>query len=97
MDEEPIKIDISLTNLPEDTEYIIKKRFILNTDGSLLYEWARLHYESDLQPLDFQYLQETCVPRMYMEFEASENGTVSVHAELQANEVVFINIHPRIR
>lgn len=94
---DPVELDIVLDELPDDTEYIVKRRVICDGEGSLLYEWSRFHYESELETMDFKYLQDTCFPRMFMERMKVEKGKLHLSVKLQPNEVDFLHIFLRMK
>ncbi len=94
---DPVEIDIVLDQLPDDMEYIMKRRMILDGEGSLLYEWSRFQYERELESMDFKYLHDACFPRMLMQRMRAEKGKLHISVKLQPNEVDFLHIFSKAK
>ncbi len=82
-----------LKNLEEDAEYVIKSRVVNSDQGSVLDEWKRLGYESDLRSEDIAYLQSICNPRVYLERKTAKEGAISMTVTLQPHEIRLIHIY----
>lgn len=87
------KLDITLLNLPSDTDYTVKRRTINRQNGSLLNEWKNFQYSRKLQGADVKYIRECCFPRMSMYQDSSRRGRLRIHIELEPHEITLLHIY----
>lgn len=89
----PIRFELALRGLPEGAEYVIKTRSVSRNHGSVLDEWAGLHYERHLERADIHYLSEICVPRLQMGHERVSAGRLTVPVLLEEDEFQLLHIY----
>ncbi len=91
-DLDPIELTFQLSGLPEDSVCTVRVRAISSAEGSILGEWQKLQFETDLSPHDIRYLSETCCPRLTMFTEQVRSGTLTVKQTVHPNDVLLIHI-----
>lgn len=94
-DQDPIDLNFTLDNMPQDAVYTVKVRRINENEGSILCEWGKFQYESYLEGHDVKYLRGTCFPRMAMKKLNVKGGMLQITETVQANEVVLLHIYER--
>jgi beta-xylosidase len=68
------------------------RQYILNQDhGSLYNAWMRLSAVEELQAMEIDWLKNTCVPAMQIDFVSCE-AALSLDYELESNEIRFLEI-----
>ena len=73
--------------------WIIKKRTINSSRGSILSEWKKLQYSTELSSSDIMYLRSICVPQMTIEKIEVEKNILSYAMNLESNEVSLLHIY----
>ena len=91
-DSDDLTFNFILENM-ESCFWSIKKRSINSRHGSILDEWKKLQYATDLKPSDIGYLNNICIPQMIIEKNRISNGILSFETTLEKNEVCLIHIY----
>ena len=86
-------LELELTGLEENDEYVIKTRSVSRNHGSILDEWKRLGYENRPEREDVKYLREICVPHLSMEHSRVMNGKLHHRILLDEQEFQLIHIY----
>ena len=94
-DQDSIDLSFTLEHLPRDAVYTVKSRRINEREGSILCEWGKLQYETNLESTDVKYLWEACFPRMTMRKLTAKGDVLQITETVQANEVVLLHIYER--
>lgn len=89
----PVDIDLTLFNLPDNTRYIVKRRTINQYSGNILNEWKKFHYYTELSSNDIKYMRSVCIPDMSMEKLISIKGKIQIKITLQSQEVSLLHIY----
>lgn len=92
-DDQPVKLEIELEDMPVNEKFIIKRRTVNREKGSILSEWKRFQYENDLDGSDVKYLRETCIPGLSMEKRETGKGRLQFDVTLQEHEISMIHIY----
>lgn len=92
--ENPMKLDITLKNLPFNISYTVKGRRISHESGSILDEWEKLNFAKDLSETDLRYLSEICVPHISMFTAKVSDHSLPIHITLKKHEFVLYHIFP---
>ncbi len=88
----PLDLSVQISDL-EDGEYVVKTRRMNRSEGSLLAEWAKLDFATDLTRQDIRYLLTASFPRLTMQKQKTDQGKFSFSIELEAHEVCMIHIY----
>lgn len=91
--EDPAELEITLKYLPENIRYVMKRRTVNTDHGSLLSEWKKFQYDTQLTGSDIKYIRESCFPEMSMERQTVKNGKLKIKHILQAHEVTIFHIY----
>ena len=91
MDSLPVKI--TLRGL-SDGCYVIKKRYLSPEEGSLLCEWGRFDFDTNLNSQEVKYIRHGCFPRMSMRKASVTDGTLTISGELSPLEMELIQVYP---
>lgn len=92
----PVSLDITLSHLPDNTMYIIKRRTLNQQEGCILNEWEKFQYASELSNSDVKYLRKSCHPGMSMEKKATKNGNLNIQLTLQSHEISLLHIYENV-
>lgn len=96
-DSDPVEIVITLEKMPQNKNYVIKKRYVAPQEGSLLAEWKKFQYDAGLLPSNLRYIKDACFPRMSMERQATIGGQLKLDLILRPHEIALIHIHEEVR
>lgn len=88
----PLNINIQISDL-EDGEYVVKTRRMNRREGSLLAEWSKLDFATDLTRQDIRYLTTASFPRLTMQKQKTEQGQFTFPIELEAHEICLLHIY----
>lgn len=88
----PSEIAIRISDL-EDGEYVVKTRRMNRREGSLLAEWSKLDFATDLNRQDIRYLLTASFPRLQMQKLKTDDHAVQLSVELEAHEVCLVHIY----
>jgi beta-xylosidase/AraC-like DNA-binding protein len=83
-------ISLNLTGLIPGS-YKIRQEILNHDHGSLYDAWVRLSAAEDLQTMEIEWLKNTCVPTMHLDFVSCGKG-LSLDCELEPNEIRFLEI-----
>lgn len=92
--EEKVILEMEITNLEKDGEYLIKEEVVNSTSGSIQDEWKTLGNQEELGKSEIQYLRNVCIPKIYMKQFTCVEGKLSFHIELEPHEMRLIHISP---
>jgi len=79
--------------LEPDAEYVIKKHVVNQEYGSVMDEWKRLGFETEMRSNDIDYLKSVCVPRIQMKRRTAQQGQIVLEARLLAHEMQLLHIY----
>ena len=92
--EEKVILEMEITNLEKDGEYLIKEEVVNSTSGSIQDEWKTLGNQEELGKAEIQYLRNVCIPKIFMKQFTCVEGRLSFHIELEPHEMRLIHISP---
>lgn len=85
------KFTLKLEGVGENTWYIVKRRSVNESHGSIIGEWGRFGNDSHLERSDIKYLQEMCVPGITRTKIMTQGNTLTLDIEMEAEE--FCSFH----
>lgn len=88
-----LDIRIIMKNMPLNAIYTIKKYCISEEEGSILHEWNKFQFDTQLERSDIKYIQNACYPRIYMEKQEAVSNHLTVHAKLHPHEIMLIHVY----
>ena len=92
--EEKVILEIELSNMERNGEYLIKEEVVNSSNGSIQDEWKKLGNQEELRKSEIQYLKNICIPRIYMKHFICAEGRLRFHIELEPHEMRLIHIFP---
>lgn len=92
-DEEKERIEFSLEGLEHDGVYLLKEEVVNNKNGSIQDEWKLLGNQEELGSGEIRYLQNICIPKLYMEHVVCVDGKISFGVTLEPHEMRMIYIY----
>lgn len=92
--EEKVVLEMEITDLERDGEYLIKEEVVNSLYGSVQDEWRTLGNQEELGKPEIQYLANICVPKIYMKQFTCVEGKLNFHIELEPHEMRLIHISP---
>lgn len=92
--EEKVILEMEITNMERDGEYLIKEEVVNNYNGSIQDEWKILGNQEELGKPEIQYLKNICIPKIFMKQFVCVEGRLSFHIELEPHEMRLILISP---
>ena len=92
--EEKVILEIELTNMERNGEYLIKEEVVNGSSGSVQDEWKTLGNQEELRKSEIQYLKNICIPRIHMKQFVCTEGRLRFHIELEPHEMRLIHIFP---
>lgn len=95
--EHPVTINLILNEMEENARYVIKKKSISQKNGSILDEWGKFQYETNLERSDVKYLREICIPHLSMEKKQAARGKLHLHLKLEKHEFALYHIYKENR
>jgi beta-xylosidase len=90
-------VNLILNDVEDEAAYVVKKRSISQKNGSILDEWGKFQYETNLERADVKYLQEICIPHLSMEKRKAEKGRLHLHLKLETHEFALYHIYKENR
>lgn len=87
-----LHIKMKLKQLFSNGIYTIKKRSLNEQEGSLLAEWEKFQFDTELESSDVKYIRNACYPRISMEKKEIEKNEIEINIDLKPQEVVLIHI-----
>ncbi len=90
--EEKVILEIEITDLEKDGEYLIKEEVVNSLNGSIQDEWKTLGNQEELGKSEIQYLKNVCIPKIFMKQLTCVEGRLSFHIELEPHEMRLIHI-----
>ena len=90
---EPAALKLRLKGLEDGSEYIIKTRSMSRRHGSVLDEWKRFRFETQLERADVKYLHDICVPHMSMERAQVSSHMLEIRIVLDVQEFQLIHVY----
>lgn len=87
-----LHIKVRLKQLFSNGIYTIKKHSINEQEGSLLAEWGKFQFDTDLENSDVKYIRNACYPRISMEKKEIQENEIEISVDLKPQEVVLIHI-----
>lgn len=94
--EEKIILEMDLSHMEHDGEYLIKEEVVNSSYGSIQDEWKILGNQEELGKPEIQYLKSICVPKIIMKHFICVEGKLRFHVELEPHEMRLIHISPPI-
>ena len=94
--EEKIILEMELSHMEHDGEYLIKEEVVNSSYGSIQDEWKILGNQEELGKPEIQYLKSICVPKIFMKHFICVEGKLRFHVELEPHEMRLIHISPPI-
>lgn len=88
------KIGLELKGVSENSWYYVKKRDVNSENASVMDEWGRFDYDTNLTRVDIKYLQEMCVPNYTRSKVQSKNGVLRLDVELEPEEFCALHVFP---
>lgn len=92
-DNRVLDIQFVLQNMPLNARYTIKKHCVSEEEGSLLSEWKKFQFDTQLERSDVKYIQNACYPRIYMEKKEAQGNRLMLNAKLKPHEIMLIHIY----
>ena len=92
--EENVILELELTDMERNGEYLIKEEVVNSKNGSIQDEWKILGNQEELRKSEIQYLRNICIPRIYMKQFICTEGRLRFHMELEPHEMRLIHILP---
>ena len=92
-DSDPLTINFTLENMEDQTDYIIKRRKINQTAGSLLGEWKKFQYYNDLSHNDIKQMRSKCTPDTSLERQTSRDQKLHIQLTLESHEISLLHIY----
>jgi len=92
--EEKVILEMEITDLEKDGEYLIKEEVVNSMNGSIQDEWKTLGNQEELGKSEIQYLKNVCIPKIYMKQFTCVEGKLDFHIELEPHEMRLIHISP---
>lgn len=92
--EEKVILEVEITNMERDGEYLIKEEVVNSSHGSVQDEWKILGNQEELGKPEIQYLKSICIPRIYMKNFICVEGKLRFRIELEPHEIRLIHISP---
>ena len=92
--EETVILELELTDMERNGEYLIKEEVVNSKNGSIQDEWKSLGNQEELRKSEIQYLRNICIPRIYMKQFICTEGRLRFHVELEPHEMRLIHIFP---
>lgn len=89
----PLELEIMMKNMPSNGRYTIKKRTINQKNGSLLEEWGKFKFETELESRDVKYIREKCIPDLSMRRQAAEKNVLCIKEKLEIHEISLIDVY----
>lgn len=90
-----LNMKIKLYNLPSNGTYVLKKRSINEQEGSLLAEWGKFQFDTELERSDVKYIKNACYPRITMEKREVEEDYMQIDIELKPQEIILLHIYQK--
>ncbi len=79
----------------DEVEYVVKRQIVNQDYGSVMDEWRKLGFETEMRYSEIEYLKSICVPRIQMTRKVAEEGQMYLEAELKAHEIQMIHVYKR--
>ena len=79
----------------DEGEYVVKRQIVNQDYGSVMDEWRKLGFETEMRYSEIEYLRSICVPRIQMVRKVAEEGQMYLEAELKAHEIQMIHVYKR--
>ena len=92
--EEKVILEMEITDLEKDGEYLIKEEVVNSFSGSIQDEWKTLGNQEELGKAEIQYLRNVCIPKIFMKQFTCVEGKLNFHIELEPHEMRLIHISP---
>ena len=92
--EEKLILEMEISDLEKDGEYLIKEEVVNSLNGSIQDEWKTLGNQKELGKPEIQYLRNVCIPKIFMKQFTCVEGRLSFHIELEPHEMRLIRISP---
>ena len=92
--EENVILELELTDMERNGEYLIKEEVVNSKSGSIQDEWKILGNQEELRKSEIQYLKNICIPRIYMKQFICTEGRLRFHVELEPHEMRLLHIFP---
>jgi beta-xylosidase/AraC-like DNA-binding protein len=89
-DTKTLLISLTLTGLAPGS-YKVRQEILNRSHGSLYDAWVRLSAAEELQTMEIDWLKNTCIPTMQIDFLSCDKG-LSLRCELEPNEIRFLDI-----
>jgi beta-xylosidase/AraC-like DNA-binding protein len=90
-DTKTLLVSLNLTGLVPGS-YKVRQEILNRSHGSLYDAWVRLSAAEELQTMETDWLKNTCVPTMQIDF-VSCDSKLSLGYELEPNEIRFLDIN----
>ena len=83
-----------LTGITDQGYYIVKRRILSSSSGSILDEWENFQFSEDLTADDVRYLRERCIPQIRMQKQyVGIDEELSFDVEMRPEDVVLLHIY----
>ena len=83
-----------LTGIADQGYYIVKRRILSSSSGSILDEWENFQFSEDLTADDVRYLRERCIPQIRMQKQyVGMEEELSFDVEMRPEDVVLLHIY----
>ena len=83
-----------LTGITAQGYYIVKRRILSSSSGSILDEWENFQFSEDLTADDVRYLRERCIPRIQMQKQyVGTSEELSFEVDMRPEDLVLLHIY----
>ena len=83
-----------LTGIADQGYYVVKRRILSSSSGSILDEWENFQFSEDLTSDDVRYLRERCIPQIRMQKQyVGIEEELSFDVEMRPEDVVLLHIY----
>lgn len=94
-DERPLNLHVTLEHLKRTGNFYVKRRTLNRDSGSILDEWGRFQYSSNLTRQDIKYLRAICTPRISISQKGvGKDHKMELDLTLEAEEISLVHIYP---
>ena len=88
-----MELELKLTRLERDCNYIVKKRQVNSEYGCVLTEWMKFDCAVNLDRSDIKYIQAMSIPHMERYTISSNDHTLTLSTEMRDQEIALFHIY----
>ncbi len=85
-------LEMILNHIPEDGEYIIKRRQVNSEHGCVLTEWVKMGMDEALERSDIKYIESMSVPYMDRNKIMVRDGKLTLQFQMRDQEITLFHI-----